>query len=222
MDIPVELKATVQNTPSQRPIVSLFNVIRDRIRNRFSSKGNNSVSTTSTLVPSTSTNPTPMSQEESSTTELTQQPQNVAIEILETISVSTFPNKASELTINSDIDNEGSSSFSESDPVESIAETTKCCKCEELSIEVSENVAEILNGVRINTENISSFNSSLIEFQEIFGEKLNEISEVLKNLNDQVAINNEISQFCFKDQNAKKKARPATQSNIIQLDILKP
>lgn len=228
-------KGTVQNVQSERPIVSLFNTIRERIRNRFSPKGNNTISTTVSSTSTVSTNPTTTTQEESTstTTVKPQQPLEVASENLESAPLSTFPIKAAEVLINSEFDeNDSPVSLNLVEPITETSTTTPPttatppppCKCEELNIQILDFVTKIINGMRMNTENISRLNNALVKFKGDLEERLNEISEVLKSLNDQVAVNNEISQYCYsnKDLNGKKKTGPATQSNIIKLDIIKP
>lgn len=230
-------KGTVQNVQSERPIVSLFNTIRERIRNRFSPKGNNTISTTVSSTSTVSTNPTTTTQEESTstTTVKPQQPLEVASENLESAPLSTFPIKAAEVLIDSEFDeNDSPVSLNLVEPITETSTTTTTppttatppppCKCEELNIQILDFVTKIINGMRMNTENISRLNLSLVKFEGDLEERLNEISEVLKSLNDQVAVNNEISQYCYsnKELNGKKKTGPATQSNIIKLDIIKP
>lgn len=210
-----KLNASVNYTNSKRPIISLFNLIRDRIRNRFSSTGNNSISTTVT-----SENPNTVFQEGSPTTDLQQQPQlmNVSPEHLESFSVSTLSTNAAEPTISADFDNENLSTFA--NLIVSTTGVTTNCKFDELNIQISD-LLEQNSALRIEIENVSKLNALFSKFEEKFEARLTGMSEILMNLNDQVAINNEITQFFHSVQDTKGKKKTVTESNIIKVDILK-
>lgn len=198
---PNQLGYARQDVHRERPIIILFNEFRDRIRNRFASKGNTSVSTPIPTVLPTTSNPDEINE-----------PQE---QLLDIAAVAIPPSDQLQ-PIESDF------GIKESFIAPAIVpETTAHCKCEDFTDQHSSMLGDILGAVRINEKNILAIDSVMPSFSA----KFEEIVDVLQNLNDQMATYNDLNRNCQEEKAAKlkKKAGPAGEhSNIIQLDIIKP
>lgn len=185
-----------------------MNGIREKIRNRFSPKGTISVVSTTTQGPIQEST---QEQQHLDTTVATSSPAADQAPIKSEADQAPIKSEADQAPIKSEADQPPITSEADQPPItlEFVTEAP-----------TAPILVDILDAVRVNQKNIFTIDSSMITFRE----NLAEISEILMNLNDQVATYNEISRSCFAEKETKLRKKPAMDtghSNIIKLEIIK-